>query len=772
MADRRAEGDFRLLEGGEKLAISIDRVQRGGDKFSPQTIEDARALLAPQFAAMDVSIRALPDALRADRIVFEATLLPNYLANSYFPEGLFNYLDLQFIGTRHATGVHKTRRRIREETPTKRLILAGTDAALDQLGSLIAGAALTRTAVRASEALAEFSELRLPDVSEVLRRPAEWEGISVLEPWEAVLHPLDALRVTVGRDVFEKWISYVASLQGLVRGDLRRDIGGLTFVPVYLPPNSAEAAARFNPLRALRRLPTIRPIPTVGLRGVGVAAPLPPTEGHPKTNARIAVIDGGIDAASPYLARFATRYDRTSEPPDVNAELHGSMVTAGCLFGNITPGGTLPQPDVYVDHYRVLPVTTADFTPELYWILDEVAEIARSGQYRIINLSLGPELSADDDEPDRWTAELDTLAYEHGVLFNVAVGNDGDTATPRVMVPSDAVNALGVGSATAHAPQPRWTRAPYSCTGPGRAGGRIRPSVVSFGGTTGNEFLGVDRNGQMLQAEGTSFATPLVTHALAGVLADLGDQRATANVLRAFAAHFTERARPHRYPEVGYGRLPGRLDADMVGTRNAATVMYEGTFSRGQAVALPLPIPRGLRPDAKLNVRWTLALTAPVDPKDPVEYTQVGVELTYRPNASVRYFTRPGAAPRLVNTAIDRQEAQALMAQGWAPSEHPAAKTPTGGDRSEYILREEGKWDTLRQARLRAFARDLDGPRLDLNYVARDEGRLATGTPDLPYCLVVTVTAPPDIDLFDAVLTEFPVLTRVPLRLRVLVPGR
>jgi subtilisin family serine protease len=95
-----------------------------------------------------------------------------------------------------------------------------------------------------------------------------------------------------------------------------------------------------------------------------------------------------------------------------------------------------------------------------------------------VSLSLGPSLPVDDrTEPHAWTARLDEIAEQRGVLFVTAVGNNGEddaaSGLNRVQVPSDMVNALAVGACDRPASEAGWARAPYSAVGPGRPGARM-----------------------------------------------------------------------------------------------------------------------------------------------------------------------------------------------------------------------------------------------------------------------------------------------------------
>jgi hypothetical protein len=203
MTDSRAEPstvpDRPLLVNGERLAVEVERVSGGGpNKFHPFTVDEARARLLPMASELAERAGGMPRELRANQVVFQATLLPNYLANSYFPQVLLEAVGLRALGSRSATGVLETEKRRRENVRTKSLLLAGTDDALERLVQVIAGRDTTRTATQAAETLRQFSDIRLATYEEVIRVPeAASHAPAVddphpeaeLEVYEAVLHP-------------------------------------------------------------------------------------------------------------------------------------------------------------------------------------------------------------------------------------------------------------------------------------------------------------------------------------------------------------------------------------------------------------------------------------------------------------------------------------------------------------------------------------------------------------------------------------------------------
>lgn len=719
---------------------------------------------------MQSAIEAIPEGLRAHRVVIEATLLPNYLAASYFPSALLESADLIPIGTRPAVGTYRTQSHEEGGVPTKRLLVAGTDHSVRLLRAILDDRLDEPRRSATEEAFREFSEIRLPTVSDVVRLPAqpsEALGASDTELWEAVLHPLDALQASWDTrresvDVYEKWRRLVSDLGGTTIDDYLRVVGGLAFVPVRLARAHLEVVAQFNPLRTIRPMPSIRPIPVPRTRRLTAERrPSLAPDTQPRSDLKVAVFDGGIDGSSPYHTRFVREIDLTPEPKTEETVEHGEVVTSALLFGYSSPGEELGPPASLVDHFRVLPdPDPAD--PDAYWILDQIEDVVSKNSYPLVNLSLGPDQPIDDDTPHLWTVTLDKLAYERGTLFVSAVGNSGDldpVSERRVQPAADMVNGLGVGAADLRTSE-RWGRASYSSVGPGRPGARVRPTGLCFGGSESEPFVGLLGDGTFCASQGTSFATPLCVHALTHLAAELGQSRRTASTLRAFAVHFASPHPTEPLQEVGFGRIRERFDDVWQSGDSSVTVLYQDSIARDQGVALRLPWPDGIGA-GRVSIRWTLAFTSATDPTDPVDYTRAGIDVVFRPHARRLPFVDSSTGRQLGVVDIDDvASVTSLLAAGARPASLPATRSPERVFPSERTLRDSGKWETTIHHRDRMLASSLFRPELNLAYLARDSGLLVRdNVPPLEYSLLVTIDGPPG--LYDAVRQQYAVLTEV-----------
>ncbi|TCK58323.1 S8 family peptidase [Curtobacterium sp. PhB136] len=764
----------RLLLNGEGLRIDVEAAPSGGGpKYEPFTAEQAREWLLPQIRSMRSTLTALPGTLRAGTHVYiEAKLLPNYIAPTYSPEALLAFIGAVPVGSRADAGELRTATKV-QRSGTRRLILAVDEIGLARLEDLVDTGGSGRSAAQAFAQIRRLEDVSSPNAATVLRGTPPTADIEAGADdemlWESVLHPRTVHSgepVPIDQDSLERWIALVEASHGTVHRDFLRQVGGLTFLPVRAPRAAAQALARFNPLRVLRPMPAIRPRPRFGLRSGARLSP-PPAAGTVGQVTTIAVFDGGIDDPAHAGLFPIVRTDLTPEPPDPDDLVHGTGVTGAVLYGRVGQGQQAPQPPLPVESYRVMPAPYVPGDLDGYWILDRIKEALANDRHKLVNLSLGPTLAVEDDvEPNRWTAELDQLAWERDIVFVVAAGNDGgedqQTGLHRVQVPADMANAVSVGACDAPAPLRPWGRAPYSSMGPGRPGNRVQPLGVQFGGVDSSMFDVLRADGSFLEASGTSFSAPLVTHALADLATRL--PRVNSSVMRAFAVHFAERHRAYRAKqnEFGFGRLPLSFADALDCTPDDVHVLYVDQIVRGDILGYQVPMPRGFTGAAKIIV--TLAYASPVEPTQPTEYTSASLELTLRPNRNIfRFSPPPGSTTPSQHVDLRSADARTLLTGGWTASQEPVTKTLTGStSRDEADLRDAGKWETLRHHRVSFAADEADDPRLEVRYVARRAGALAAAPTDVPFAILISVTDTEHTGaLYDAVTAQFAALRPV-----------
>jgi Subtilase family len=503
---------------------------------------------------------------------------------------------------------------------TRRLILSVDDQGLQTLERLVDGTGTNRSERQAFEEIRTLDRFSIASPAEViLDRPVKVSEIT----WEAVLHPRGSFRgeaEPLDPTTLEKWFKLVESLGGRCYRDYVRTVGGLTFSPVVASSAVIEQLSEFNPLRAIRPMPTVRPQPVLQLRATAPTV-IPPKSGGPRSaSPLVAVFDGGTHIPSTPSTLFPTPHiDLTPETEDINGLAHGTAVTGAVRFGLLLPGDTAPQPPCPIESFRVFPAPLSDV--DGYWILDQIKNAVTAGKHNIVNLSVGLDLAVEDtSEPNRWTSELDQLARESDVLFIVAAGNNGaqpqQNGLHRVQVPADMVNGISVGACDEFH-QPKWKRSHFSAMGPGRHGNRVQPTGVQFGGTPSSPFPMLTADGNFVGNHGTSFAAPLITHALADLATAL--PKPTPSVLRAFAVHFAARHSTHRklIDEVGYGRMLLDYNSVLNSDPNEAHILFFDEIERGELLGYQLPVPTKIRDKIELVI--TLSYLSLVDPTQPTD---------------------------------------------------------------------------------------------------------------------------------------------------------
>jgi hypothetical protein len=298
--------------------------------------------------------------------------------------------------------------------------------------------------------------------------------------------------------------------------------------------------------------------------------------------------------------------------------------------------------------------------------------------------------------------------------------------------------------------------------GPGRHGNHIQPCGVQFGGVYDNPFPVIHANGSFWDSQGTSFAAPVMTHALADLATRL--PRVNTCVLRAFAIHFTERHQRYRrlQNELGHGRFPLTFTDDLDCGPGEVHVLYVDEINRGELVGYQVPIPRE---SGAVKITITLAYSSPVEPTQPTEYTSAALELAFRPHHLKYRFSPPkGAGDSAVELDVTSVDARQLLEQGWKMSQEPVTKSlGRSGATSETHLRDSGKWETLRHSRVNLADGDSSDPRLEVSYIARRAGTLDRSPTSVPFALLITVTDKSGgADLYDRTLKQFVALRPVP----------
>jgi hypothetical protein len=354
-------------------------------------------------------------------------------------------------------------------------------------------------------------------------------------------------------------------------------------------------------------------------------------------------------------------------------------------------------------------------------------------KYEFVTLSVGPCLPMEDDDIHGWTVALDELLSDGTTLLTAAVGNFGDrdraSGNARVQPPGDGVNALGIGAADLKGQG--WSRASYSCVGPGRSPGLVKPDVLAFGGSSAEPFfvLRRERSGATLGVEGTSFAAPLALRTALGARALLGP-RIEPLALRALLIHAADDG-AHPHEDVGWGRIPTNFDDLVVCEAGTVRVLYQGTLEPRKYLRAAVPLPRRTLAGF-VRISATIVYAAPVDPAHAGAYTQAGLEVIFRPHSDRIAVEKGSSVPKSTSFFQRRQY----------------------GERGD-LRRDAHQWETVLHRSKRFRGTSLQAPVFDLHYSARSAGGDNTTAPRIRYAAVITIEATNEPTLYNEILTSY-----------------
>lgn len=768
-----ADNQRRLILGnGEQYIEPIQKTLTGRGKEPPRSYGEARERIKAGVGDALRSFDGLPSEKKnPDEAVFCMRLHPDVTAKSYDPATIFDEVpELRSVGSRNY------RSPIKEVAQTARIEKKLEDQVTNVDARLVF---VQSTPVGFDRFLAQLdrAESSLPrKFREEIQRIERFDTLSVdeqlagfTEDWtegrvELILHPSRNAKKGQSEFLFElfEWSNIDAE-----KSKVRPYAGGPTFVSCFLNRASLNQIAGANPLRS------VHPLRFDGLSNLRHApksnAPKPPSTST-RSTIKVGMFDGGIDPSVPLLAGHAEQDDANSIKTPENDECvsHGTAVAGAILHGPLNPFKAkerLPAPPVSVISFRVLP-TSDPLDVDLFEAIDVIEQaVPARNDIKVFNLSFGPRGPIEDDTLSRFTYVLDTLATTHKVAFCVAVGNDGDVVgEERIQSPADLVHGLGVGAFTLDAASP--VHAPYSCQGPGRECGKVKPDLSAFGGCDNTPIhLVSTTNGQKVLSWGTSFASPLASRLNAQAIASF--DRSTALLGRALLVHAAEF--PGKPKEVkksdsflGHGCLPETIDDVLLCEDDSVTVVFQGDILPGRMARLPIPWPSKVKIPGMIDIHWTVAALAPVDPMHPGDYTSCCLEETFYPNAQKYEFRPPkgqkGKVKRL-HLVDNHSEIDKLLKSNWKQSAWPLSESGnTYQDEEERRL--DCKWESIVRRSKSKRAEKVESPLMTLHAIGRNGAHER-----FDYVVIATLRAPKfDGDLYTEVRQEYPALA--PIRLR------
>ena len=764
-----AEARRRLILGnGEQYVANVQKAAFGRTPDFPRTYNQARALVQTGVSAALAQFELLPAAKKLpEEAVLCLRLHPDVTAKSYDPAALFEDVpQLKKVGSRYY------KEAISNIASTKRMVRLKEDDAKDVEGRLVfvqstpdgfqrlireldRPESAVRTPFRQAIQRIERFDLLHSD-EQIMGFDEKWKEGRV----ELIFHPTRIQPDRQLRFIFDLFDEF-----GVPTDTSRPSVypGGPTFVSCHLTRAALNALTDTNPLRAAH------PLVFAGFNdlrnGKKFPAPKPPGTAT-RSTIKVGIFDGGVDPTVPLLQGHVEE-DTTlaiKTAPLASYIAHGTAVAGAVLYGalnGVKSTTNLPTPPVSVVSIRALPVSNPK-DRDLYEAIDVIENaVPKRPDIKVFNISFGPVGPILDDRISRFTYVLDTLAYNHRVTFFVAVGNDAETpGLERIQAPSDLVHGMGIGAFTLVDGEP--TVAPYSCRGPGRECGKIKPDVSAFGGCENFPMHLVSTvAGQKVHDWGTSYASPFA--ARVGAQASEGFDRSSALLSRALLIHSA--VHPNGSPDhlLGHGIIPESVDDILTCDEGSVTLVFQGEIIPTRYIRLPIPLPTALDIPGKVQIAWTIAGLPPTDLNHPGDYTCGCIEDTFYPNSQVFTFTEPvKVKPKKVVMHLenDEKEIAKLVAKGWHKSDFPQSES--GNKYKDETQRRalDCKWEPVVRREKSKFSTGLFEPSLILHGIGRH------GVGDrFGYVAVVTVRAPKyKGDLYAGVRTQYPALA--PIRVK------
>lgn len=727
-----------IIGYGETLTKDVNIKSGSGPKAHPYSFAEARQKLVSDLSRIVNEIDSKPKQQCANgEIVIKFIQHPSYLAKSYYPTQLFKKFGIKDVGSKSVK--IKPRKWAIKKHPEEGLascvFVSGNKAKFEAMLNSVEHDDLpkeTQKLIMSLEQVVPFTA-----VEKIKAVDESSEELKL----EVVLHA-----EAIDSQINKSFSYYIELLGGKADWKRSKSVGGLTFLPVFISKGLEFELAEFSHLRALRSMPKLRFNQPDAIRAtVDEEFQLP--EYEPLDNDfKVCIFDGGIGAENvikPWVNELIPPGVKSTHPTLLT---HGGEVCSSYLFGPYDMNSkSFKAPYTNVDIVRVL--SPDDTDPDLFDVLTRIENTLKEKKYKYVNLSLGPRLPVEDDDVHVWTSVIDSLLQDGHCLATVAVGNDGELEGDyaRIQPPSDMVNCFAVGSASTN--DDFWEKASYSCKGPGRSPGVIKPDAVIFGGSEKDLFkVYSPQSHSIIGTQGTSYSAPYALRVAAGIDA-ITDFELSTSAIKALMIHHSNRE-SNDMNDVGWGRLPNSPEEVIECKEDEATIVYQGDLKPSQHLRIPIPIPEGA--DCKwIHLKATFCFNANIDPEHPIHYTRSGLVVSFRANEEK------------VKEGAEHADTKPFFSLGNLYE-------------TEDELREDAhKWETCISKSQRFKKSTLSAPVFDVKYHSREKG----GEPDgvkqpLNYSLILSIRAEGETETYNMVLQQNQTLQAVRVSNRVRIEAQ
>lgn len=734
-----------IIANGEAYIESLIRKPRPNSHKFPHEYYEAKSRLWNDIDRIQQFIASSEEVFVEDKILC-VRLEEKYEAKSYTPSSIVADTSMRLVGGRKYV--------IDPDTKGKLYFVRAKDGDLAKFKNT-----LSSTRKDGNQSWKDqICTIRTID----LLQPKE-KALGFDEQWtegdvEVVIHPLGIN--------YQDAINGFFNTTGISPSDaaVRTYDDGLTFVCTKMNAETLTKAMYYNPLRSIKPIEDEWDDPFRMSPITDVAPQLPDVIIKP--DLKIGVFDGGVPNDIPLLAPYVTNYDMVDDPPTEKGLEHGCAVSGAILYGDLygkTRYDKVENPRVSVESFRVRPAKRtgdAEKDFQMYTTIDIIEKVVRERKdIKVFNISMGPRGAIIDDEISRFTYVCDLLSYdvdegEINPLFVTAAGNDGNLEEPlnRIQAPADMVNGIAVGSYS-YTPLGERTVASYSCVGPGREGGKIKPDLLEFGGSMNRLFIAVMNQGNLTGAEqGTSFSAPVVAGKIGKLMA--ASEKIIPHLARTILIHHAESETLEGTNEEGFGYCPDDVEALLECDDNSVTILYSGEIMAGSSVKLPIYMPEVNKHKGTAKIKWTISTVVNPNMKDSDAYTNNCIEDTFYPHEMTFNFSKYGSATKKINLMDQSkyEEVQRLMDDGYSKSDLPASKPAKKSFREADLRNSDFKWDTIIRKFVSMRTSSLLNPFISLHAIGRDEGLHEK----VRYNVVITIDVPKyDGSLYDSILQKY-----------------
>ena len=709
-----------IIGYGETLTSNVSIKSGSGNKNHPYTFSEARNKFVNDLTKVIQEIDFKPDNQCADgQVVIKFLQHPSYLAKTYYPNKLFKKWGVKDVGSQ-SVKISPRKWGVKDhpdEGLASCIFVSGNKSQFKEILRIVQTDNLPENA---KKIIRTFEQISTLDTSEKIKKIENETSELKLE---VVLHAAKK-----DQFILEAFTDYTKSLGGIVDWSRAKTVGGLTFLPVTIDKGNEFNLAEFSHLRVLRSLPKLRlNRPDTVRTTLNEVFSLPDFQ-IIENDFKVCIFDGGLGDTN-LISQWATEIvpsDVKNSHPSLLA--HGGEVCSTYLFGPYNPKTqTFNSPYTTVDIIRVL--SPDDTDPDLFDVLSRIENVLKEKKYKYVNISLGPRLAVEDDDVHVWTSVIDSLLQDGHCLATIAIGNDGELEGEyaRIQPPSDMVNCFAIGASSLEGKD--WERASYSCIGPGRSPGVVKPDGLIFGGSRDNLFqLYSPLTHSIVGTMGTSYSAPFALRVAAGIDA-ITDFSLNPSTVKALMIHHADRGGKDM-EEVGWGLLPNSPEEVIECLDDEAIVVYQGQLKQSQHLRIPIPIPEGI--DCTwVHLKATFCFNAVIDPEHPLHYTRSGLDIAFRAN-------------------------DGKVKEGAAHADTKSFFSVGNLYETEEVLRGDAhKWETCISREQRFKRTTLSNPVFDVKYHAREKGgESLSDLEPLNYSLIVSIRAEGDTNVYNMVLQQ------------------